>query len=116
MKVNLKAATACFAAAVIAAGLCVLLTSGCRNPDTGVLSRDKFILTYIELLDRGDLAVRYPDSVRAISKEVFIRQDIREEQFFATVEKFRQDPKLWKEFYEEVVRRLEERDAAKNKH
>ena len=97
--------------------LILLITSSCSQKQQGksVFEKEKFEAIYVELLDSS--AVSQPASsdstLSPTAKRILERHEVSIEQFKATVNYYNSDTKEWKEFYEDVVKRIDERSIKK---
>jgi hypothetical protein len=88
---------------------CALCLGGfaCTGPSENreILDREKLIEAYVALLQHAPAEVRDTSvhEVAGVLKEL----GVTEEQVRRSVEEYGKDPARWKEFYQEVVRRLE---------
>ncbi len=97
--------------------LLLLITSSCsqKQQAENLIDKEKFEAMYVELLDSA--AVAQPASsdstLSPTAKRILERHEVSIEQFKATVNYYNSDTKEWKEFYEDVVKRIDERSIKK---
>jgi hypothetical protein len=101
---------------ITAISLAVMALS-CGNGGTGpeALDPDTFAAAYIALLENS---LRPPahaaDSTAAIAPDtVLSKLGVTQDEFLATVRSYRADARRWGLFFEQVVKRLEEKANAK---
>jgi hypothetical protein len=99
----------------------LLVFVSCQRPATtpDILDRDKFVSTYIALLERSSpVRTGGPDSTYFRDKAAILaQQGVTEAQFRGTIRSYAASPKEWKDFFDEVILRLgrqvlEEREKA----
>ncbi len=94
--------------------LCVVSCSENKHLPGDTIPREQFMQLYIELLvagERGDYPT--PDSAKSWNKKALVdsilsKYDVTEAQVQGTIQEYCKDPQLWKEFYDDVIKRLEE--------
>ncbi len=98
--------------------LLVGLVWGCSggNKPRAVLDEEQFERIYIELLDSAQhIRAAAVDSVaHPVAVRILERHGTTVEQFQATVAYYNRDTQLWKEFFQRVIQKLEERQAQRN--
>ena len=99
----------------------VFLLAGCTQQNTPVhiLDKEKFPAVYVALMEakakRTRLTDHTVDTTFAKDKEeIFTKFGATEEEFRATVLSYGSDVRKWREFYDDVVRRLEQKSREKN--
>lgn len=82
-----------------------------HQPSEGAIPKDTFIQLYIDLLIAGEMG--YLSSNDSTSKKVidslYTRYGVTDAQVRMTMEEYNKDLRRWKDFYDEVTRRLEEK-------
>ena len=94
--------------------LCAVSCSENRHPPGDTIPREQFTQLYIELLVAGERGVYpTPDSAKSWNKKALVdsilsKYHVTEAQVQQTIQEYSKDLQLWKEFYDEVIKRLEE--------
>jgi hypothetical protein len=91
----------------------LLLLASCsqnQNPASTIAS-DKFEAIYLELLDSAAIAQpsATDSTLSPTAERILHRHEITVEQFKATVASYNADTRKWKEFYENIVKKYDER-------
>lgn len=88
----------------------VLVFVSCHRPTTtpDVLERDRFVSTYIALLERSTPTSNGgPDSTFSRDKAgILAHYGVTEAQFRKSIRSYATSPKDWKDFFDEVIQRL----------
>ena len=97
--------------------LLLLITSSCsqKQQANNIIDKEKFEAMYVELLDSAQVIQSSPadSTLSLIAARILKRHEASPEQFKATVQFYNSDTKRWKEFYENVVTRIDERSIKK---
>ena len=82
-----------------------------KEPRTDVIEKERFEEVYVELLDSAQVIQSAPmdSTLSPVAERILDRHEIPIEQFKATVRFYNADAKKWKEFFEDVVKRIDER-------
>lgn len=98
----------------------ILSTCSCskEEPRSAVVEKDKFESVYVELLDSAQVIQSAPtdSTLSPVAERILKRHEIPIEQFKATVRFYNADAKKWKEFFEDVVKRIDERRNKKTQN
>ena len=79
------------------------------EPVEGIDS-EQFELIYLELVDSAQAVQAKPDSLLSpVAERILARHQVTAEQFRATVKEYNKDTQRWKKFYDNVLRRIDER-------
>lgn len=90
--------------------LFVLSSCSEEKAPVGLIDSARFEMIYLELVDSALVVQAQPDSVvSAAAERILARHDVTAEQFRATVREYNKDTRVWKEFYDNVLRRIDER-------
>lgn len=84
--------------------------AGCAKEarPANLLDQETLITVYIRLLGEGRRVTAEPDSVSALRRTAILNEHgVKEEEFKQTIQWYNMEPERWKEFYQEVMRRLE---------
>ncbi len=79
---------------------------GCTEED--VLSEDKFISVYVDLLINQDTLSYKQIPIDSIKALVFTKHDITEEQYYNTLDKYNSSPEEWEAFFDKALLYAEE--------
>ncbi len=94
-----------------------VLLWGCSpgNQPQGILDDEQFETIYIALLDSALLvrATAVDSGAHPVATRILERRGSTVEQFKATVAYYNSDTERWKDFFQRVIRRLEERRMPK---
>lgn len=92
-----------------------LLLVSCHREEASIVSlkEDQFVDAYIALLENdaqssGQFSVQ-DSTLQQHRRSILERMGVREETFRATVQLYNTEPERWREFYEKVTKRLEQR-------
>ncbi len=92
-------------------GLAIACSCNREMQSPEVIDREKFEAIYVELLDSA--ATSQPatsdSTLSPTAERILKRHNVDILRFRATVQAYNSDTKKWKEFYEDVVNRFEER-------
>lgn len=92
-----------------------LLTLSCSrsSEEPRILDEEEFVNAYVALLDSAStVTTERPDSTLSpVAQRILERQNIRADEFKATVNEYNKNVKRWEAFYAEVVRRIRVRDS-----
>ncbi|MBX2991168.1 MAG: DUF4296 domain-containing protein [Bacteroidetes bacterium] len=81
-----------------------------RKSPVSAIDADKFEKIYLELVDSALVIQAQPDSlVSPVAERILERHEVTAEQFRATVREYNNDTRVWKEFYDNVLLRIDER-------
>lgn len=97
---------------------CLILFFACtEKTPKSVLPSDKFEAIYIALLEEGGSArVFHSDSTRQAKVDsIFHSFGTSEDAFRVSIDAYRANPEKWKEFFEGVTNKLEEKQKAMQK-
>ncbi|MDL1891843.1 DUF4296 domain-containing protein [Sphingobacteriales bacterium CHB3] len=90
--------------------LLFLVSCSERKSSVAVIDSKKFEMIYLELVDSALVVQAQPDSVVSpVAERILARHEVTAEQFRATVREYNKDTRVWKEFYDNVLRRIDER-------
>lgn len=90
--------------------LLFLVSCSERKSSVAVIDSKKFEMIYLELVDSALIVQAQPDSiVSPVAERILARHEVTAEQFRATVREYNRDTRVWKEFYDNVLRRIDER-------
>lgn len=86
-----------------------------KESPTSAIEKEKFESAYIELLDSAQVIQSAPtdSTLSPAAERILKRREVSAAQFKATVRFYNADTKKWKEFYEEVMKRVVERGTKK---
>jgi hypothetical protein len=97
--------------------LLTVLLWGCSrdNQPQGILDEERFETIYIALLDSAQQvrATAVDSGAHPVALRILERYGATVEQFKATVAYYNSDTERWKDFFQRVIRRLEERRMPK---
>lgn len=85
-----------------------------KRSATNTIARETFTQVYIDLLIAGESGYLSPaDTTKTATKKaaadsIFTKYGVTESQVRKTIEEYKKDLRLWKEFYDDVIKRLEE--------
>ncbi len=90
---------------------CLLSCQRATSPARNTVSEEKLKVVYIALLEEGERYRSLPaDSTRHFrSDSIFKAFNTSEEEFGSTVASYRVEPKKWQSFFEDVVKKLDEK-------
>lgn len=98
--------------------LATLLASCNQERPKQILPSDRFEAVYAALLERGGTVRNLPaDSPKHFDADSIFRSfGTSEEAFRSSVDAYRANPGQWKEFFEGVIKRLDEKQKAQGKN
>jgi hypothetical protein len=96
----------------IVAALALFWSCANKPQPDDVIDNERFESLYVELLDSASVGPpAISDSTLSPTAErILKRRDVNLKMFRATVRAYQSNPRRWKEFYENVVRRYEQRN------
>lgn len=95
---------------ILALTLFALCSCTQNEPRVGLVDEVKFEKIYLELLDSAKVIQVASDSVLSpVAKRILTRHNVTLDDFTFTVKEYQSDPKRWKQFYESISNRLDER-------
>lgn len=95
--------------------LTILLTVSCSCTTNitpqNVIERKIFVAMYVMLLDSAQVVQSAPgdSTLSPVAMRILKRHEATPEEFKATILFYNSDTRKWKEFYEEVVKTIDER-------